>query len=73
MFSQALWLLLAAVWLFPLGWTVLSSFKTSKGAIFERPLAPPDGITFANLRRTNCESRRDYIVAKGSLLANLPP
>jgi ABC-type glycerol-3-phosphate transport system permease component len=31
-----LWLALAALWLFPLGWTILSSIKTSNVAIFER-------------------------------------
>jgi ABC-type glycerol-3-phosphate transport system permease component len=34
--SRNFWLILAAVWLFPLGWTILSSFKTSNVAIFER-------------------------------------
>jgi ABC-type glycerol-3-phosphate transport system permease component len=31
-----LWLALAAAWLFALGWTILSSFKTLNVAIFER-------------------------------------
>lgn len=50
-FAQLLWLLLAAVWLFPLAWTILSSFKTSNVAIFERPFALPAGITFANYQQ----------------------
>ncbi len=46
--TNLLWLLLAAVWLFPLWWTILSSFKTPNVAIFERRFALPAGITFAN-------------------------
>ncbi len=49
--TNSLWLLLAVLWLFPLGWTIFSSFKTSNVAIFERPFALPDGITFANYQQ----------------------
>jgi raffinose/stachyose/melibiose transport system permease protein len=49
--SNVLWLALAALWLFPLGWTIISSFKTSNVAIFDRPFELPDGITFANYQQ----------------------
>lgn len=45
------WLILAAIWLFPLGWTILGSFKTSNVAIFDRPFALPESITFANYQQ----------------------
>ena len=70
---NALWLLLAAVWLFPLGWTILSSFKTSNVAIFERPFALPEGISFANCEQAFHVDRHDYFIAKSPLLANLSP
>ena len=43
-----LWLLLAALFLLPVLWMVMSSFKTSNIAIFEQPFSPPVQITFAN-------------------------
>jgi len=49
--TNLLWLLLAAAWLFPLAWTIVSSFKTSNVAIFERPFALPEAITFANYQQ----------------------
>lgn len=42
------WLLLAALFLLPVVWMVMSSFKMSNIAIFERPFSLPDQITFAN-------------------------
>jgi raffinose/stachyose/melibiose transport system permease protein len=42
------WLTLALFFLLPLLWTVMSSFKTSNVAIFDRPFSPPDRITFLN-------------------------
>ena len=66
-------LLLAGAWLFPLGWTILSSFKTSRVAIFERPFAIPEGITFANYEQAFHVDRHDYFIAKSPLLANLSP
>lgn len=68
-----LWLALAAGWLFPLGWTILSSFKTSNVAIFERPFALPDGITFANYRQAIRAGTSDCSIAKKPDFAKLPP
>ena len=68
-----LWLLLAAVWLFPLGWTILSSFKTSNVAIFERPFALPDGLTFANYQQAFRAVSPDCSIAKRQVFAKLPP
>jgi len=42
------WFLLAALFLLPVLWMVMSSFKTSNIAIFERPFSPPGQITFVN-------------------------
>ncbi len=70
---NSLWLLLAAGWLFPLGWTILSSFKTSNVAILERPFALPDGITFANYQQAIPEGRRDYFIAKRPVFDKLSP
>jgi raffinose/stachyose/melibiose transport system permease protein len=47
----AAWLALAAVFLLPLAWMVLSSFKTSNLAVFDRPFSLPDQITFNNYTR----------------------
>lgn len=61
--STLLWLLLAMAWLFPLGWTILSSFKTSNVAIFQRPFALPEGITFANYEQAiRAGSLDDYFI-----------
>ena len=62
-FINSLWLLLAAVWLFPLGWTIFSTFKTSNVAIFERPFALPEGITFANYQQAiRAANLDDYFI-----------
>jgi ABC-type glycerol-3-phosphate transport system permease component len=42
------WIVLATLFLLPVLWMVMSSFKTSNIAIFERPFALPAQITFAN-------------------------
>jgi raffinose/stachyose/melibiose transport system permease protein len=42
------WLALALLFLLPLLWTVMSSFKTSNVAIFDRPFSLPGRVTFLN-------------------------
>jgi raffinose/stachyose/melibiose transport system permease protein len=42
------WLLLATLFLLPVVWMLMSSFKTSNIAIFDRPFSPPAQITFVN-------------------------
>ncbi|MHB8521676.1 MAG: carbohydrate ABC transporter permease [Limisphaerales bacterium] len=45
------WLALAVLMLYPLIWTVTSSFKDSNLAIFDHPFTPPGRIDFANYQR----------------------
>src|SRR5262245_22677268 len=43
-----IWILITALFLFPVFWMILSSLKTSNIAIFDQPFALPERITFAN-------------------------
>jgi raffinose/stachyose/melibiose transport system permease protein len=45
------WLVVAVVALYPVLWTVLSSFKGSNEAIFGHPFAPPQRINWENYQR----------------------
>jgi len=61
--TRTAWVALAVFWLFPLGWTLLSSFKTSNVAIFDRPFSLPEGISFANYQQAVREgSLADYFI-----------
>jgi ABC-type glycerol-3-phosphate transport system permease component len=61
--TNLLWLLLAAAWLFPLGWTILSRFKTSNVAIFKRPFAPPGVIAIST----------GFLTTRARVASALPP
>src|SRR5947199_8579039 len=45
------WLLLALLFLYPLLWKVLSSFKSSNAEIFGQPFSFPHQISFANYQK----------------------
>jgi raffinose/stachyose/melibiose transport system permease protein len=55
--QRAVWVLLALLVLYPLIWMVLSSFKTSNVAIFDRPFALPERVYFGNYGRAVQEGR----------------
>src|SRR2546425_3779686 len=47
----AAWLLLALLFLYPLLWMALSSFKSSNAEIFVQPFSLPHQIRFANYQK----------------------
>src|SRR6266496_5788128 len=49
--KTAVWLLLALLFLYPLLWMALSSFKSSNAEIFGRPFSLPHQIGFANYQK----------------------
>jgi len=49
--KTAAWLFLALLFLFPMVWMVLSSFKLSNVEIFGQPFSPPHHISFANYQK----------------------
>src|ERR1700682_6191745 len=62
-FSRWVWILLAAVMLYPLAWTVMSSFKASNMEVFEHPFSLPLKWTTKNYSRAVAEGRMgDYLV-----------
>jgi raffinose/stachyose/melibiose transport system permease protein len=49
--KSAAWLLLALLFLYPMLWMVLGSFKSSNVEIFGRPFSLPHQISFANFQK----------------------
>src|SRR5688500_3837237 len=49
--KTAAWLLLALLFLYPLLWMALSSFKSSNAEIFSQPFSLPHHISFANYQK----------------------
>src|SRR5207247_7625143 len=47
----AVWLLLALLFLYPMLWMALSSFKSSNAEIFGQPFSLPHQISFANYQK----------------------